>query len=134
MERDSRCKAFRRLEHAKLQWVRPPPGGQKQKAIQVLKTVAGTDGAAASGRLWVSAEPRKPDFSAPRCAPSPVASHLHDIPELAISHQRRLWFLFVEEQPVAGEFPQRAALHLRRSEQAQPPIDQGCIAASSAAA
>jgi hypothetical protein len=47
-------KAFRRLEHAKLQLGHAYHlAGQNQKAIQVLKTVQGTDGAAALARLWV---------------------------------------------------------------------------------
>ena len=47
-------KAFRRLEHAKLQLgYAHHLAGQNQKAIQVLKTVQGTDGAAALARLWV---------------------------------------------------------------------------------
>ena len=48
------AKAFRRLEHAKLQLgYAYHLAGQNQKAIQVLKTVQGTDGAAALARLWV---------------------------------------------------------------------------------
>src|SRR5438477_1355351 len=47
-------KAFRRLEHAKLELgYAYHLAGQNQKAIQVLKTVQGTDGAAALARLWV---------------------------------------------------------------------------------
>jgi len=47
-------KAFRRLEHAKLQLgYAHHLAGQNQRAIQVLKTVQGTDGAAALARLWV---------------------------------------------------------------------------------
>jgi hypothetical protein len=47
-------KAFRRLEHAKLQLgYAYHLAGQNQKAIQVLKTVQGADGAAALARLWV---------------------------------------------------------------------------------
>ena len=46
-------KAFRRLEHAKLQLgYAYHLAGQNQKAIQILKTVQGTDGAAALARLW----------------------------------------------------------------------------------
>jgi len=48
------AKAFRRLEHAKLQLgYAYHLAGQSQKAIQILKTVQGTDGAAALARLWV---------------------------------------------------------------------------------
>ena len=48
------AKAFRRLEHAKLQLgYACHLAGQNQKAIQILKTVQGTDGAAALARLWV---------------------------------------------------------------------------------
>jgi len=48
------AKAFRRLEHAKLQLgYAYHLAGQNQKAIQILKTVQGTDGAAALARLWV---------------------------------------------------------------------------------
>lgn len=48
------AKAFRRLEHAKLQLgYAYHLAGQNQKAIQVLKTVQGADGAAALARLWV---------------------------------------------------------------------------------
>ena len=48
-------KAFRRLEHAKLQLgYAYHLAGQNQKAIQVLKTVQGNDGAAALARLWVT--------------------------------------------------------------------------------
>src|SRR5256885_1850682 len=48
------AKAFRRLDHAKLQLgYAHHLAGQNQKAIQVLKTVQGTDGAAALARLWV---------------------------------------------------------------------------------
>ena len=48
------AKAFRRLEHAKLQLgYAYHLAGQNQKAIQVLKTLQGTDGAAALARLWV---------------------------------------------------------------------------------
>ncbi len=48
------AKAFRRLEHAKLQLgYAHHVAGQNQKAIQVLKTVQGSDGAAALARLWV---------------------------------------------------------------------------------
>src|SRR5947208_5856700 len=47
-------KAFRRLEHAKLQLgYAYHLAGQNQKAIQILKTLQGTDGAAALARLWV---------------------------------------------------------------------------------
>ena len=47
-------KAFRRLEHAKLQLgYAHHLAGQNQRAVQVLKTVQGTDGAAALARLWV---------------------------------------------------------------------------------
>ena len=47
------AKAFRRLEHAKLQLgYAYHLAGQNQKAVQVLKTVQGTDGAAALARLW----------------------------------------------------------------------------------
>ncbi len=47
-------KAFRRLEHAKLELgYAYHLAGQNQRAIQVLKTVQGTDGAAALARLWV---------------------------------------------------------------------------------
>jgi hypothetical protein len=47
-------KAFRRLEHAKLQLgYAYHLAGQNPKAIQVLKTVQGADGAAALARLWV---------------------------------------------------------------------------------
>jgi len=47
------AKAFRRLEHAKLQLgYACHLAGQNQKAIQILKTVQGTDGAAALARLW----------------------------------------------------------------------------------
>jgi hypothetical protein len=47
------AKAFRRLEHAKLQLgYAYHLAGQNQKAIQVLKTVQGADGAAALARLW----------------------------------------------------------------------------------
>jgi len=46
-------KAFRRLEHAKLQLgYAYHLAGQNQKAIQILKTVQGADGAAALARLW----------------------------------------------------------------------------------
>src|SRR6266705_3840334 len=46
-------KAFRRLEHAKLQLGYAfHLAGQNQKAIQILKTVQGADGAAALARLW----------------------------------------------------------------------------------
>ena len=48
------AKAFRRLEHAKLQLgYACHLAGQNQKAIQIFKTVQGTDGAAALARLWV---------------------------------------------------------------------------------
>ena len=48
------AKAFRRLEHAKLQLgYACHLAGQNQKAIQTFKTVQGTDGAAALARLWV---------------------------------------------------------------------------------
>ena len=48
------AKAFRRLEHAKLQLgYAYHVAGQNQKAIQIFKTVQGTDGAAALARLWV---------------------------------------------------------------------------------
>jgi hypothetical protein len=48
------AKAFRRLEHAKLQLgYAYHLAGQNQKAIQVLKAVQGADGAAALARLWV---------------------------------------------------------------------------------
>jgi hypothetical protein len=48
------AKAFRRLEHAKLQLgYAHHLAGQNHKAIQVLKTVQGADGAAALARLWV---------------------------------------------------------------------------------
>src|SRR3977135_3471724 len=48
------AKAFRRLEHAKLQLgYAHPLAGPNQRAIQVLQTVHGTDGAAALARLWV---------------------------------------------------------------------------------
>ncbi len=47
------AKAFRRLEHAKLQLgYAYHLTGQNQKAVQVLKAVQGTDGAAALARLW----------------------------------------------------------------------------------
>ena len=47
-------KAFRRLEHAKLQLgYAYHLAGQNQKAIQILKAVQGADGAAALARLWV---------------------------------------------------------------------------------
>jgi tetratricopeptide (TPR) repeat protein len=47
------AKAFRRLDHAKLQLgYAHHLAGQNQKAIQILKTVQGTDGAAALARLW----------------------------------------------------------------------------------
>ena len=47
-------KAFRRLEHAKLQLgYAYHLAGQNPRAIQVLKTVQGADGAAALARLWV---------------------------------------------------------------------------------
>jgi tetratricopeptide (TPR) repeat protein len=47
------AKAFRRLEHAKLQLgYAYHLAGQNQKAIQILKTVQGADGAAALARLW----------------------------------------------------------------------------------
>ncbi len=47
------AKAFRRLEHAKLHLgYAYHLAGQNQKAIQVLKTVQGADGAAALARLW----------------------------------------------------------------------------------
>jgi hypothetical protein len=47
------AKAFRRLEHAKLQLgYACHVAGQNQKAIQILKTVQGADGAAALARLW----------------------------------------------------------------------------------
>src|SRR5256885_9368466 len=46
-------KAFRRLEHAKLQLgYAYHLAGQNQKAIQILKTAQGADGAAALARLW----------------------------------------------------------------------------------
>ena len=49
------AKAFRRLEHAKLQLgYAHHLAGQNQKAIQILKTVQGTDGAAALARLWAT--------------------------------------------------------------------------------
>ena len=49
------AKAFRRLEHAKLQLgYAYHLAGQNQKAIQILKTVQGTDGAAALARLWAT--------------------------------------------------------------------------------
>ena len=48
------AKAFRRLEHAKLQLGYAfHLAGQNQKAVQILKTVQGADGAAALARLWV---------------------------------------------------------------------------------
>ena len=48
------AKAFRRLEHAKLQLgYAYHLAGQNQKAVQILKTVQGADGAAALARLWV---------------------------------------------------------------------------------
>jgi len=48
------AKAFRRLEHAKLELgYAYHLAGQNQKAIQIFKTVQGTDGAAALARLWV---------------------------------------------------------------------------------
>jgi len=48
------AKAFRRLDHAKLQLgYAYHLAGQNQKAIQALKAVQGTDGAAALARLWV---------------------------------------------------------------------------------
>jgi len=48
------AKAFRRLEHAKLQLgYAYHLAGQNQRAIQILKTVQGADGAAALARLWV---------------------------------------------------------------------------------
>jgi hypothetical protein len=47
------AKAFRRLEHAKLQLgYAYHLAGQNQKAIQIWKTVQGADGAAALARLW----------------------------------------------------------------------------------
>jgi hypothetical protein len=47
------AKAFRRLEHAKLQLgYAYHLAGQNQKAIQILKTVQGADGAGALARLW----------------------------------------------------------------------------------
>src|SRR3989454_6762364 len=47
------AKAFRRLDHAKLELgYAYHLAGQNQKAIQVLKTVQGADGAAALSRLW----------------------------------------------------------------------------------
>jgi len=47
------AKAFRRLDHAKLQLGYAfHLAGQNQKAIQILKTVQGADGAAALARLW----------------------------------------------------------------------------------
>ncbi|HYU69025.1 MAG TPA: hypothetical protein VEL09_06795 [Burkholderiales bacterium] len=47
------AKAFRRLEHAKLELgYAYHLAGQNQKAIQILRTVQGTDGAAALARLW----------------------------------------------------------------------------------
>jgi hypothetical protein len=47
------AKAFRRLEHAKLQLgYAYHLAGQNQKAVQILKTVQGADGAAALARLW----------------------------------------------------------------------------------
>jgi len=47
------AKAFRRLDHAKLQLgYAHHLAGQNQKAIQILKTVQGADGAAALARLW----------------------------------------------------------------------------------
>ncbi len=47
------AKAFRRLEHAKLQLgYAYHLAGQNQKAIQIFKTVQGADGAAALARLW----------------------------------------------------------------------------------
>jgi hypothetical protein len=47
------AKAFRRLEHAKLQLgYAYRLAGQNQKAIQIFKTVQGADGAAALARLW----------------------------------------------------------------------------------
>jgi len=49
------AKAFRRLEHAKLQLgYAYHLAGQNQKAIQILKTVQGADGAAALARLWAT--------------------------------------------------------------------------------
>jgi len=46
-------KAFRRLEHAKLELgYAYHLAGQNQKAIQIFKTVQGADGAAALARLW----------------------------------------------------------------------------------
>jgi hypothetical protein len=48
------AKAFRRLEHAKLELgYASHLAGQNQKAIQIFKTVQGADGAAALARLWV---------------------------------------------------------------------------------
>ena len=48
------AKAFRRLDHAKLQLgYAYHLAGQNPKAIQVLKSVQGVDGAAALARLWV---------------------------------------------------------------------------------
>src|SRR6266478_4467090 len=47
------AKAFRRLDHAKLELgYAYHLAGQNQKAIQILKTVQGADGAAALARLW----------------------------------------------------------------------------------
>src|SRR5712672_168556 len=49
------AKAFRRLDHAKLQLgYAYHLAGQNQKAIQIMKTVQGTDGAAALARLWAT--------------------------------------------------------------------------------
>jgi hypothetical protein len=55
------AKAFRRLEHAKLQLgYAYHLAGQNPKAIQILKTVQGADGAAALARLWVIRLSRAP--------------------------------------------------------------------------
>jgi hypothetical protein len=46
--------SFKRPDHAKLQLAYACHlAGQDEKAIQIFKTVQGTDGAAALARLWV---------------------------------------------------------------------------------
>jgi len=46
---------FKRPDHAKMQLAYGYHlAGQNQKAIQVYRTVQGTDGAAALARLWIS--------------------------------------------------------------------------------